>query len=206
MRSVAVMLTFAAVLATAAGCKRCGDATPTVAPGTSAAATVPTPASAPAPTPATAPAESPATELARPSAPWRPSVDCNKLLGAERASKLMGRSLVAVSDPTLAASECRYGPGGAAPDDKGPYVDVVYACREAAVHIARAVMSASAPGVKPLAVGQQGIVLTDGGSGVVQFLQRSSPCAVQVTTRPADKAVEVAREVERGLAALPVVQ
>jgi len=111
----------------------------------------------------------------------------------------MGRPLVAVTGAGLAASECRYALGAT---DNSVHADVLYACREAAAPIARSVMTRLAQGGDSANLGQQSVVFRDGGHGVVQLLNKDTPCAVQVTVAPADKVLDVARAVESGLASI----
>lgn len=203
MPSAGATVTLLAVAALLGGCRR-GEATRAPVPPAVAAPSTSAPAAAPT-------SGSTAAALPAPPSPWRPSVDCDKLLGAERASKVLGTPLRRDDKGTL-PSECRYVPAPAAapaaansPGAASAVVEVLFACREAAAPIARSVLGRIEAGSPAADVGQQGVLLDgEGGRGVVQFLDRGSPCAVQVTTLPADKALAMAREVASTIAAVRV--
>ena len=139
--------------------------------------------------------------LITPEALAPPPIDCEKLLGADKASAVLGQKVTLAPRTPAGGAECKWVKG---PGDETALLHVTVACQVGAVRMFRLIQKKIAGGAKKVELGHIAAEVQAEGRGMVQFVDEESPCAAQVITVPADKALSAAKAVSLGLKALPV--
>jgi hypothetical protein len=171
-------------LALLCSCKR------TPAPTPAASAT----ASAPPRRPIVPSIPNSAIDAPRPVVPQILKVDCEALLGAARASRILGKQVVPVDAAKLKPMEC-----GWASADGDAVVNAEVVCHENAVRMYRVVDRQLKEGARSLGFGHKSVLVEEDGQAVVRFVDDKSPCGAEVIATPAAKGAELSRAVFDGL-------
>lgn len=136
----------------------------------------------------------------RDTGPGALSLDCDRLFSPAKVAALVGSPVVLVVPGTPGASACRWAASGA--DANGAFLDVTVSCQAGAVRLFRNTRQRIAAGQKQVSVGHLAVLFEEKDRGTVQFVDEKSPCAAEVTTRPAAKALAAAQAVAANLSSV----